>query len=109
MRKRDAAAARDGDQRIVLGGVRILLHRLQVHAGQRADDFQMAEFLGADVHEQIFAGHVLAVDALDGVLHGRRQFAIGPAELLEEHVAEARIGRADAHGEHEFLDVMIHG
>ena len=31
------------------------LRRFQVHPGQRADDFKMAQLLGADVHEQVFA------------------------------------------------------
>jgi hypothetical protein len=29
--------------------------------------------------------------------------------LLEQHIAEADIGLIDAHGEHQFFDVVIHG
>ena len=71
----------------------ICLHRLQVHARERADDFQVAEFLGADVHQQVLAGGIVAVESLDGILHGRSQFAVGAAELFQQHVAEPRIRR----------------
>ena len=44
-----------------------------------------------------------------GVLHRRGQFAVGAAELLQQHVAEARVGLVDADGVHQLLDVVIHG
>ena len=72
---------------------RVCLHRLQVHAGERADDLQVAEFLGADVHQQVFARGIFAIEALDGVLHGGGEFAVGAAELLQQHIAERGIGR----------------
>ena len=37
------------------------LQRLQMHARQCADDFQVAEFLSADIHQQIFAFGIVAV------------------------------------------------
>ena len=86
-----AAAARDGDQRVGLGGLAIELHRLEVQARQRADHFEMAQLLGADVHQQVLARGVLAVESLDRILHGRRQLAVRAAELLQEHVAERRV------------------
>ena len=76
---------------------------------QRADDLQMAQFLGADIHQQIFAIGIFAIDALDGVLHGGRQFAVGAAELLQQHIAEHWIGLIDVDRVHEFLDVVVHG
>jgi len=51
---------------IVLTGIRIRFHRLEMLSGQCADDLQMAQFLGPNVHEQIFAGHVLTDDSLNG-------------------------------------------
>jgi hypothetical protein len=33
-------------------------------------------------------------------LHRRRKFAVGTAELFEQHIAETNIGFVDAHGEH---------
>ena len=104
----DAAAAGDRDQRIGLGLLAREFHRLEVHAGEAADDLQMAQLLGADVHQQVFALRILAIEALDGILHGRGELAVGAAELLEQHVAEPRIGLVDPHRVHEFLDVMIH-
>ncbi len=65
----DAAAAGDGDQGIELGLFTHRLQGLEMHARQRSDDLQMAEFLGADVHQQIFAGGVFAIEALHRVLH----------------------------------------
>jgi hypothetical protein len=32
-----------------------------VHAGQRADDFQVAEFLGSDIHQQVLAPWIVAI------------------------------------------------
>ena len=68
---------------------------LQMHARERADDFQMAQFFRADVHQQVFAFRIVAIEALNGILHGRGEFAIGAAELLQQHVAESRVGHAD--------------
>ena len=47
----------------------------------------MAKFLGADIHHEILAIRVFAIEALDRILHRG----------------------CDADGEHELLDVMIHG
>ena len=61
----DAAASRDRDQRVGLGMFAAELHRLQVHPRERADDLEVAEFLGADIHQQVLAGGVLTVQTLD--------------------------------------------
>ena len=105
----DAASAGDGDERVGFGGFAVGLQVFEVHADERADDFEVGEFFGADVEEEIAAGEVVdAVPALDGVLHGGGEFAVGSAELLEEHVAETDVGCANVDGVHEFLDVVIH-
>ena len=83
--------------------------RLEVQARQAADDFKMAEFFGADVHQKIFAVGIFAIQSLNRVLHRGSQFAVRAAELLEQHVAKAGIGLVDANGVHEFFDVVIHG
>ena len=85
------------------------LHRLEMHAGQRSDDLQVAQLLGADVHQQILAGGVLAIDALDRILHGGGELAVGAAELLQSMLPKRGIRLVDADGVHELLDVMIHG
>ena len=79
-----------------------------MHAGQCPDDFQMAQLFGADIHQHVFAVRILAVQALNRILHGGRELAVGAAELLQKHVAEARIRLVDANRVHEFLDVVIH-
>ena len=79
-----------------------------MHARERADDLQMAELLGADVHQQVFACRILAVETLDRILHGGGKLAVGSAELLQQHIAELRIGLVDPDGVHELLDVVIH-
>ena len=105
----DAAAACDGDQRIGLRRIAVMLHVREVKPGQRAHHLEMAQLLRADVHQQVLAGRIIAVEALDRILHGSGQLAIGAAELLQQHVAEARVRRIDTHRVHELLDVVIHG
>ena len=87
--------AADSDQGIGLGGFAILLHRLEVHARERADDFQMAQLFGADVHQEILAIGIVAIQTLDRILHRSREFAFGAAELLKQHISEAGIWRSD--------------
>ena len=106
--KIDAAASGNGDQRIGFGGFAHRFQRLQMHAGERADDLKMAEFFGADIHQQVFAAGIFAVKTLDGILHRRGKLAVGAAELFQKHIAETRIGLVNADGVHKFLDMMIH-
>ena len=86
----------------------IELHRLEVQARERADDLQVAQLLGADVHQQILALRIVAIQTLNGILHRRGELAVCAAELLEQHVAKSRIGFVDAHGVHQLLHVVIH-
>ena len=95
-------------KRIGFGRLAIELRRLQMQPGQGADDFEMAEFFGADIHQQVLALRILAVEPLDRILHRRGEFAVGAAELFQQHIAEARIGFVDTDGVHEFLDVVVH-
>ena len=79
-----------------------------MHSGQGADDLQMTQFLGADVHEQVFTLKIITVKALNGILHGCGKFTVGATELLQQHVAKARIGCAYVNGVHQFLNMVIH-
>jgi hypothetical protein len=79
-----------------------------MQAGQCSNNFEMTELLSADVHQQVFAGWVLAVETLNGILHCGGQFTIGASELLEEHVAELGIWLVDSNRVHELFDVMVH-
>ena len=88
----DAAAAGDRDERIGFGGVAIELHRLQMQARQGADDLQMAQLFGANIHQEILALQVVAVQALNGILHRGGKLAIRAAELFQQHVAERGSG-----------------
>ncbi len=72
----------------------IEFHRLEMQARQRADDLQVAQLLGADVHQQILALRIVAVQSLNRILHRGGELAVGAAELFEQHVAEPRIGLA---------------
>jgi hypothetical protein len=106
----DAAPARNGNQRIdVRGFAGHRFHRLQVLPRQRPDNFQVAQLFGADVHQQVFAGGIVAVEALNGILHRGCQLAIRAAELLEKHVSEPYVRIPDAHCVHKLLNVMVHG
>ena len=79
-----------------------------MQARERSDDLQMTQLFGADVHQQVFPLGILAVQTLNGVLHCRGKLSVGAAELLEQHIAELWIRGVDAHGVHQFLDVVIH-
>jgi hypothetical protein len=80
-----------------------------VQPRQRPDHLEVTQFLGADIHQKVLAGRVLAIESLDRVLHGGGELAIGAAELLQEHVAEFRVRLVDADRVHELFDVVIHG
>ena len=62
----------------------------------------------ADVHQEILAVRIFAIQTLNGILHCRGEFAVGTSELFEEHIAKTRIRLVDANGVHKFFDVMIH-
>jgi hypothetical protein len=85
------------------GVLAIELHWLQMQAGKRADDLQMAQFFRADIHQQIFPVRILAVEALHGVLHRRGELSVCAAELLEQHVPEPRVRSIDAHCVHQLF------
>ena len=55
----------------------------EMHAGQRAYDLEMAEFLRPDVHQKILAVGIVAVEALNRVLHRSRKFTVRAAELFQ--------------------------
>ena len=69
----------------------------------------MAQLLGPDIHQQIFQAGIIAVETLNRILHRRREFAVGAAELFEQHLAKARIGFSHLNGVHQLFDVVIHG
>ena len=59
-----------------------------------ANHLKMAEFLDRDVLQHVADAGVLDVEGLHPVLQGRRKFAGGSAELLQEIRAEASVGGA---------------
>jgi hypothetical protein len=69
----------------------------------------MAKFLGADIHQEILAVRVFAIEALDRVLHRGCELAVRAPELFKEHISKTGGRFVDADGEHKLLDVMIHG
>jgi hypothetical protein len=54
-----------------------------MHAGQSPHNLEVTEFLGADIHEHIFAVRIITVESLNGILHRRRKLSVGPSELLQ--------------------------
>ena len=68
----DTATAGDRDKGIDFGLFSHRFQRLEVHAGQCPDDFQMAQFFRPNVHQQVFAARIVAIEALDRILHRRR-------------------------------------
>ncbi|MGX1213608.1 hypothetical protein AB7M42_003873 [Bradyrhizobium diazoefficiens] len=105
----DATASGDRDQGIGFRRFAIEFQRLQVQARKRSDDFEVAQFLGSDIHQEILAVRIFAIETLNGVLHGGGELAVSAAELFQQHVAEPGIGLVDANCEHELLDVVVHG
>ncbi len=83
--------------------------RLQVHARERTDYLQVPQFLGSNIHQEIFSLGILAIEPLNGVLHRCCQFTVCPAERFEQHVSEAGIGRPDMDRIHQLLNAVIHG
>ena len=78
-----------------------------MQSGECADHLKVAQLLGSSIHEQIFQLGVVAVEPLDGILHRRGEFAISTAAVLQEHVAESRVGYPDSDRIHELLNVLI--
>lgn len=60
----------------------LTLGALVQHRNQVADDSQMAELRGSDVHQQILAPSIVFGDRLAEISTGCGQFALWPAELL---------------------------
>src|SRR5688572_1696734 len=79
-----------------------------MHSSKCSHNFQMAQFLSPNIHEQVLSCHVGAVQSLNRILHRGREFPIGAAELFKKHIAKAWIGFIDTHGIHELFNVMIH-
>jgi len=68
----------------------------------------VAQLLCPDIHEQILALWVVAVQALDRILHGRSEFPVRPAELLEQHISETGVRYPDPDRVHQLFYVVIH-
>jgi len=103
------AAACDRNQGVCLGGLTIEFGWFEMHPRQASHDLEMAKFLGADIHQEILAVRIFAVEALDRILHRGCELAVRAPELFKKHISKTRVRFVDADGEHELLDVMIHG
>jgi hypothetical protein len=103
------AAACDRNQGVGLGGLTIEFGWFEVHPRQASHDLEMAKFLGADIHQEILAVRVFAIWPCIELLHRGCEFTVRAPELFKEHIAKTRVRSVDADGEHELLDVMIHG
>jgi hypothetical protein len=68
----------------------------------------VTKFLSADIHQQVFAFGIVAIDALDGVLHRGCKLSVRAAELLQQHVAESGIGRSNVYRVHQLFYVVVH-
>src|SRR5687767_3191979 len=79
-----------------------------MQAGKGADDFEVAQFLRPDIHQEILALGILTVETLNRVLHRRREFSVRSAELLEQHVSERRVRGVDTNRVHQLFYVVVH-
>ncbi len=84
------------------------LGALVQHGDDRADDFEMAQFLGGDVEQQILAARVGFAQPLREIAHGGGELAVGPAELFQQEGGEHGIGLGDPHGVLQALVVHEH-
>src|SRR5581483_1552308 len=80
------------------------------HLDGSANDFQVAEFLGSNVHEHVVLVRIRlpAGERLGEVLHGGFEFTIGSAELFQKQRGELGIGFGHSSIELEFLYMMKH-
>jgi hypothetical protein len=78
----DSTAAGDRNQRVGLSLFPDRLQRFEVHACKATNNLKMAKLLGSYVHQKVFAGGVLAVQALYRILHCSGEFAVRSAELF---------------------------
>src|SRR4051794_1873977 len=69
----------------------------------------MAQFLGRDVDQHVFAARIVLRNPLGEVAHSRGEFAVRPAELFEEKAGQHRVRLRHAHCVHEPLVVHKHG
>jgi hypothetical protein len=69
------------------------IYAVKKHSDRSADDFEVAEFLRRDIHEQIVIVRIAmaATEGLDEVLHRGFQLAVSSAELFEEQTSEPGI------------------
>ena len=79
-----------------------------MHAGKSANDFQVAEFLRPNVHEEILPLGIFAIQTLDGILHSSCELTVSAAKLLQKHIAKSGVRSIDADRVHKFLYVMVH-
>src|SRR5262249_46722366 len=58
--------------------------------------------------EKVFDCEVVATERLEEILHRGHELAIRAADLFEQHVAEFRIRRVNAHRMQELFYVVVH-
>jgi hypothetical protein len=68
----------------------------------------MAQLLGSDIEQHVFATRIIFADRLSEVPARGRQLALGAAELLEEEVRQARVRSGNADGVLQPLVVYEH-
>jgi len=83
-----------GEVRLLCGVLQFSVDAVQQHRDSGPDNFEVAQLLGGDVHQQVvFVGvGLLGGERLDEILHGCFQLAVATAELLEQHPGEHRVG-----------------
>ena len=73
------------DLRLVGGIFQFAVNAFEQHLYGRADDLQVAEFLGGDIHQHIVLIRVrhFGAECLGEILHGCGQLTVFAAELLQ--------------------------
>ena len=86
----------------------IELHRFEVHPRQRADDLEVAQLLGADVHQQVFALRIVAVEPWMEYCIAAASSPFAPPNCSSSMLPNLGSGCIDPHGVHQLLHVVIH-
>jgi len=98
---RIVAVVRDGaiQLRLFLDGLRQrALRTLVQHRDDAADHFQVAQFFGGDIEQQVLAACVVFGDCLREVTHCSGKFTLRTPELFQHQIGKTRVRRSHADG-----------
>src|SRR5690606_42044165 len=84
-----------------------LIHTGKQHLNCGADDFQVTELFGGDIHQQVVLIGIrfLSTERLYEILHCGLELTVGSTELLQQQGSKPRVRCGDSCVELSILDV----